>query len=671
MSAGRVLDRTFQIYRTHFVMLAGIGLPLPAVLLLLQLVFIPLGYPPPSGTAVRNPLFFWTKSLEYFSALLLVYMIAQAITAAATVYAVSKLHLGEAVSIAESYRKTLSRLGSVLRIAWNIFLRLTAAAVIAYIACVALVVGLVALTEAGMGGAAKGLYVTMAVILGLAPLLAGFLWMLHLYASYCLAVPACLVENIPARPALKRSRFLARGSIRKIILIYVLMFVLGLTLSTIFWLPGQFYGIFHGHSHVISVLLRSSGSFFAGVLSGPISTIAVALIYYDQRIRKEAFDLQRMMESMGQPTPASPPEASLIAPLDLTCRSFMVRTCDTMQSLPQRKMPSMDSTLRPMSTSQVLDRTFHLYRNHFVLFAGIAVITPALHLISQLVQLKIFGPVAVPRDPASINGQFFSTLIIRVIVSVLVGSIIYLIGTAMASSATAYAVSMVHLGKTSTIAEAYSKVKPIFLRILWLLTQVIVLTAGPLMFAYVLFLGMIFAIGRAAKSGGQGIVFLAVGGGLIGLVVFLAGLVWMVFAFCRYALAVPACTLENMPAGKSIKRSRFLTNGAKWSILGIALLTWLIGFILTYLLQLPALIAGHAVIITARTHLGVVTSSWIYFAQFLGGTLCGPITTIALVLVYYDQRVRKEAFDLQLLMEAMGEANSASPATAAASGAIG
>jgi hypothetical protein len=313
MSAGLVLDRTFQIYRTHFVMLVGIGLPLPAVLLLLQLVFIPLGYPPPSGAAVRNPLFFWTTAMEYFSVWLLVYMIAQAITGAATVYAVSRLHLGETVSIGESYRKTLPRFWSVLRIAWNIFLRFVGAGLITYIACVIFVIAFSALLSLGARGASSGLYI-VAVLLGLIPFFAGIFWMLYLYAKYCLAVPVCLMESMPARPALRRSRFLAKGSIRKIILIYILMFVLGLTLSTIFWLPEQFYTMFHGRSYMFTVLLRSSGSFFAGVLAGPISTIAVALIYYDQRIRKEAFDLQRMMESMGQPNPPSPPEASLMAP---------------------------------------------------------------------------------------------------------------------------------------------------------------------------------------------------------------------------------------------------------------------------------------------------------------------------------------------------------------------
>lgn len=45
-------------------------------------------------------------------------------------------------------------------------------------------------------------------------------------------------------------------------------------------------------------------SFLASTLAGPIATIAIALIYYDERVRKEAFDLQLMMEAIGMPKPA-------------------------------------------------------------------------------------------------------------------------------------------------------------------------------------------------------------------------------------------------------------------------------------------------------------------------------------------------------------------------------
>jgi hypothetical protein len=62
---------------------------------------------------------------------------------------------------------------------------------------------------------------------------------------------------------------------------------------------------------------------------------------------------------------------------------------------------------------------------------------------------------------------------------------------------------------------------------------------------------------------------------------------------------------------------------------------------------------------------------WQYVASFAAGTLAGPIVTIAIALLYYDERVRKEAFDLQLMMEGMGQANTSAPAGATASGAIG
>jgi hypothetical protein len=313
MSTGQVLDRTFQIYRGNFAVLAGIGVLLPLLLLILRLAFVPLGYPPSRGAAVRDPVHFWTVTLEYFGSWLLLYMIGHALSGAATVYGVSKLHLGEPVTIGECYRKTLPRFWSVLRIAWNIYLRCVGAGFLAYIAVVFVVFGWTELS--GMSRAPSGLSITIAFILGIATAGAGIFWICSLYAKYCLAVPACLVEQLPVRPALRRSRFLSKGSIRRIILVYLLMLLLGFALSFVFWLPGQFYVSFvRGRSLMTAILLRSVGSFFAGALAGPIATIAVALVYYDQRIRKEAFDLQWMMDSMAHPAQPLPPDAPVSIP---------------------------------------------------------------------------------------------------------------------------------------------------------------------------------------------------------------------------------------------------------------------------------------------------------------------------------------------------------------------
>lgn len=328
----------------------------------------------------------------------------------------------------------------------------------------------------------------------------------------------------------------------------------------------------------------------------------------------------------------------------------------------------MDLALRPMSTSQVLDRTFYLYRNNFVLFAGIAIITPTLKLIAMLIQLKIFGPITVPQQPEAMTPQFMQAFFIRMIIASIVGAIVYLVGTALASSATAYAVSMVHLGKTTTIAESYIKVKHLFGRIMGLLLTISIITFGPLLASYVVVLGAGFSLALLARRSGNP------GAGLaLALIVMLGGLalivgaiIWIFFALCRYALAVPTCTLEGLPVMISVRRSRFLTNGAKGGILGIILLTGLMTFILSYVLQLPAFIANNSMFMTAKTHLSILSTVWIYIADFLGGAIAGPIATIALVLVYYDQRVRKEAFDLQLMMEAVGQSQQPQSIAAAA-----
>ncbi len=70
-----------------------------------------------------------------------------------------------------------------------------------------------------------------------------------------------------------------------------------------------------------------------------------------------------------------------------------------------------------MSTSQVLDRTFFLYRNNFVLFAGIALVTPTLTLIAELVQLAAFGMPANPNragvDPGARHRSCRDTYFVR------------------------------------------------------------------------------------------------------------------------------------------------------------------------------------------------------------------------------------------------------------------
>ncbi len=311
----------------------------------------------------------------------------------------------------------------------------------------------------------------------------------------------------------------------------------------------------------------------------------------------------------------------------------------------------MDTALRPMSTSQVLDRSFSLYRNHFLLFAGIALITPALRLIAILSQLAIFGPLLAPGQ-GKFDPQSFQQFMVKSAIAAVVGAIVYVVGTAFASSATIYAVSMVHLGKATTIRESYAKIRPIVPRILGLIVRVFFLALWPFFAGYALILlSGVAMIGLGRNSAAA--IALGILVGLTALATIIGGFVWAVIAFCRYSLAVPACTLEKLPAKFSLIRSKFLTQGRKGSIFLIYLLWVLMAAALTYVLQLPALLANNIMWFSTNAHVGIGALIWIYVAEFLGGAIAGPIVTIAIALVYYDQRVRKEAFDLQLMMEAV------------------
>ena len=60
-------------------------------------------------------------------------------------------------------------------------------------------------------------------------------------------------------------------------------------------------------------VMRLLAGFVASVAVSPIYPIALTLLYYDQRIRREGFDVEWMMQSAGlvpAPPTAEPPSAA-------------------------------------------------------------------------------------------------------------------------------------------------------------------------------------------------------------------------------------------------------------------------------------------------------------------------------------------------------------------------
>ena len=56
----------------------------------------------------------------------------------------------------------------------------------------------------------------------------------------------------------------------------------------------------------IAEILLALSNFVTTSLVSPIVTIALSLVYYDERVRKEAFDLQHMLEEIDRSATPSP-----------------------------------------------------------------------------------------------------------------------------------------------------------------------------------------------------------------------------------------------------------------------------------------------------------------------------------------------------------------------------
>lgn len=305
----------------------------------------------------------------------------------------------------------------------------------------------------------------------------------------------------------------------------------------------------------------------------------------------------------------------------------------------------MNLELRPMSTSQVLDRTFWLYRHNFWLFAGIAALPPALGLVAQL------GSLVFPRI---FSNSTHEIPVLSIGIGVILFALLYLVGYALATGASVYAVSNAHLGKEITIGQAYKAASGRVVSIILTGILVVILFVGLGVGCGLLFTGVVGTAG-----------FLGLRGSLLGLLTFLTVVAeagFMIWLFLRLAVVIQACVLEELGAVQSIKRSFSLTRGTVGRMLAIVLLYVAVVFALILAFSTPLFLAA----LKTHGHPSVGYQIGQQFGGFLAGTIATPISLIAFSLIYYDQRVRKEAFDLTLMMEAIGQAPPARAMSASA-----
>jgi len=303
----------------------------------------------------------------------------------------------------------------------------------------------------------------------------------------------------------------------------------------------------------------------------------------------------------------------------------------------------MAEPLRPMSTGQVLDHTFALYRRNFLLFIGIAAVGPAANMIFQL--LTVGSNVGSPFRPN--NQAAAAAVMAKLGFGMLFGYLIMLAGMAISHAATVKAVAAVHLGQETSIVGAYKALRGRIWSLFGTVALIVLIVGAAalaLAIVMVLIIGGMFAI-RA--GGGVPDRAAAATLGIVVIVITVVLLALIVAIYARYAFAIQACVVENLGPGTSLKRSVFLSKGGRGRVVVIYLVFFLLAVILGFGLNAIAAAAGSVL------HNRIAAAVLVYLAGFIAGSLTGPLATIGLSLLYYDERIRKEAFDLQLMMSSL------------------
>ena len=309
----------------------------------------------------------------------------------------------------------------------------------------------------------------------------------------------------------------------------------------------------------------------------------------------------------------------------------------------------MKSVLRPMSTSEVLDRTFSFYRNHFLLFAGIALLPAALALI-----LHVIGVTAHITVPAA--GRSGSTTeLLTFGYEILVIFVASVIGGGIASGATVYAVYDIHVNKPASISRSYRNVLASGFRVVAaaiLVFLVIVIISGLATLAVIF--GVFWPMSHMHVRGQVANIVVT----LIVFALLLALAIFWLYITAWLAFVIPGLLLDKLSIFRSFRRSHSLSKGSRGRLLLMLILTVVLLYAFDWMLRVP----GYMLFAAPRQ--AIPLELWSDGTTFLAHALTAPIATISIALFYIDQRIRKEAFDLQLMMESIQQGESAAAMSA-------
>lgn len=118
------------------------------------------------------------------------------------------------------------------------------------------------------------------------------------------------------------------------------------------------------------------------------------------------------------------------------------------------------------------------------------------------------------------------------------------------------------------------------------------------------------------------------------------------YVWLRTFAAMPALLLERLSPADAIGRSWRLADGSMWKVTGTLFLAFLIFYVLFIVLAMLAGVVSALFGFRGSPALGALES--------VLSALLYPVVSVVITLLYYDLRIRREGFDLEIMAKELG-----------------
>ncbi len=309
---------------------------------------------------------------------------------------------------------------------------------------------------------------------------------------------------------------------------------------------------------------------------------------------------------------------------------------------------SAPPALHPLGVGELLDAAIYVYRKSFVTLIGIGAVIAIPLLLLQSAAALINAPVdpffvgQLARTPSSLSP---STLSFVYLAATAITSLLGAIAGVFEAGALAYAVSERRMGRRVTIGGAYRQALRRWPALLGSAILIQLFSFAGFGFLFAPFFLSVFA--PLLAPGNTGLVLGATLLSCVSMAGFIPALIAVAYVTVRWSITTPAIVLENLGALRGMGRSWRLVKGSFWRtfavLLVVGVLVNLLIYIVVFAIQFGtlALLRNSVVLATMATSAGGVVV----------GAVIKPLEYAVLTLLYYDLRVRREGYDLQLALD--------------------